>query len=240
MSDALFLAAFGVVKQGDVVAVTGSEARHAVAVKRITVGERILVADGQGRAVRGHVVTAAKDRLAMEVTELLEAPARAHRFVVVQALVKGDRSERAVEVMTELGVDEILAWQATRSIVRWHGERAAKSLAKWGVTAREAAKQSRRYRVPEVRVADTRDVVGRIRAANCALILHESAEKWLGQVDLPEHGEVLLIVGPEGGITPEELRQFQDAGAVPVLISDAVLRASTAGAVALGQLSVLL
>lgn len=240
MNNALFLATFGTVKHGDIVVVTGSEARHAVAVKRITLGESVLVADGRGRAVRGATVAAAKDRLAVEVAELLESPARPHRCVVVQALAKGDRSERAVEMMTELGVDEILAWQAARSIVRWQGERAAKSLAKWVATAREATKQSRRYRVPDVGIVRTQDVVDRIHCADRALILHESAEEWIGQVKLPERGEVLLIVGPEGGISPEELAQFRDAGAVPVLISDAVLRTSTAGTVALGQLSVLL
>ena len=239
MSDALFLARFDQVRIGGIVEVTGDEARHAVVVKRTRPGESVLLADGAGRAVRGRVVAAEKNRLALEVTEILGSPPRAHRFVVAQALAKGDRSELAVEIMTELGVDEILAWQASRSIVRWQGERGAKSLGRWAATAREATKQSRRFRIPEVSAADTSRVAERIGAAELALVLHESAEKTLSRVNLPEAGEILLIVGPEGGISPDELERFQQAGAVPVRISDGVLRTSTAGAIAIGQLTVL-
>ena len=239
MSDALFLARFDQVRIGGIVEVTGDEARHAVVVKRTVPGESVILADGAGRAVRGRVVAAEKNRLALEVTEILASPPRAHRFVVAQALAKGDRSELAVEIMTELGVDEILAWQASRSIVRWQGERGAKSLGRWAATAREATKQSRRFRIPEVSAADTSRVVERIGAAELALVLHESAEKTLSRVNLPEAGEILLIVGPEGGISPDELERFQQAGAVPVRISDGVLRTSTAGAIAIGQLTVL-
>ncbi len=233
MSDALFLARFDQVRIGGIVEVTGDEARHAVVVKRTRPGESVLLADGAGRAVRGRVVAAERNRLAVEVTEILASPPRA------QALAKGDRSELAVEIMTELGVDEILAWQASRSIVRWQGERGAKSLGRWAATAREATKQSRRFRIPEVSAADTSRVVERIGAAELALVLHESAEKTLSRVNLPEAGEILLIVGPEGGISPDELERFQQAGAVPVRISDGVLRTSTAGAIAIGQLTVL-
>ena len=239
MSDALFLARFDQVRIGGIVEVTGDEARHAVVVKRTRPGESVLLADGAGRAVRGRVVAAEKNRLALEVTELLASPPRAHRFVVAQALAKGDRSELAVEIMTELGVDEILAWQASRSIVRWQGERGEKSLGRWAATAREATKQSRRFRIPEVSAADTSRVAERIGAAELALVLHESAEKTLSRVNLPDAGEILLIVGPAGGISPDELERFQQAGAVPVRISDGVLRTSTAGAIAIGQLTVL-
>jgi len=177
--------------------------------------------------------------MAVEVTEILGVLPRAHRFVVAQALAKGDRSELAVEIMTEVGVDEILAWQASRSIVRWQGERGAKSLSRWAATAREATKQSRRFRIPEVSFANTNQVTERIGAAELSLVLHESAEKPLARMNLPEVGEILLIVGPEGGIGPEELERFQQAGAVPVRISDGVLRTSTAGAIAIGQLTAL-
>ena len=239
MSDALFLARFDQVRIGGIVEVTGDEARHAVVVKRTRPGESVLLADGAGRAVRGRVVVAEKNLLALEVTEILTSPSRAHRFVVAQALAKGYRSELAVEIMTELGVDEILAWQASRSIVRWQGERGAKSLGRWAATAREATKQSRRFRIPEVSAVSTTRVTERIGTAELALVLHESAEKTLSRVNLPEAGEILLIVGPEGGISPDELERFQQAGAVPVRISDGVLRTSTAGAIAIGQLTVL-
>lgn len=239
MSDALFLAEFDDAAVGQVVEVTGDEARHAVAVRRIRTGERVLVANGRGMAVRGTVVEAQKNRLAVETEEVLASPPRLHRFLVVQALAKGDRSERAVEIMTELGVDEIIAWQASRSIVRWHGERGEKSLAKWAATAREATKQSRRFRVPEVTFATTSQVIERIGSVASALVLHEDASGPVTPAAIPKAGEVLCIVGPEGGISPEELEEFEATGAIPVLVSDGVLRTSTAGAAALAQLQLL-
>ena len=112
-------------------------------------------------------------------------------------------------------------------------------MGRWAATAREATKQSRRFRIPEVSATDTSRVAERIGAAELALVLHESAEKTLSRVNLPDAGEILLIVGPEGGISPDELERFQQTGAVPVRISDGVLRTSTAGAIAIGQLTVL-
>lgn len=240
MSDPLFLGEISQPRVGGLLELTGDQARHAVTVKRTRPGESILISDGKGLAVRGRVVTAEKQSLVVEVTELLAQPERPHRLVVVQALAKGDRSELAVEVMTELGVDEIIAWQASRSIVRWQGERGQRSLARWAATAREATKQSRRFRVPEVGFATTAEVVERVEQAASALILHEAATVGLREVPLPDRGEILLVVGPEGGISPEELELLTTAGGTPVLISDGVLRTSTAGAAALAQLSVLL
>ena len=240
MSDPLFLAPLGEVKVGDRVEITGEEARHAVTVKRTAVGERILIADGAGRAVRGRVVVAVKQRLVLEVIEVLTEPSRPHRLAVAQALAKGERAELAVATMTELGVDEIIAWQASRSIVRWQGERGERSLARWAATAREATKQSRRLRVPNVGFATTKDVAARAATADTTVILHEDATTWLRETPLPSTGEILLIVGPEGGISPEELELFTSAGGRATRISDGVLRTSTAGAAALAQLSVLL
>lgn len=240
MSDALFLSDLGERPTvGTTVTVSGEEARHAVTVRRVQVGESVLIADGAGRAIRGPVVSVGKSEMVLEVQEVLSSPPRRHRLVAVQALAKGERSELAVETMTELGVDEIIAWQASRSIVRWQGERAAKSLAKWQSAAREAAKQSRRFRVPEVSWGTTRHVADQFRDLECVLVLHEDAQQHLADVELPDRGSIGIIIGPEGGISPEELATFIASGARPVLISDGVLRTSTAGAVALGQLDVL-
>lgn len=222
---------------GDSVVLGGDEGRHAVVVRRIRVGETVVLADGAGRGVRGPVVSVEKASLAIEVVQQLMAPPPGRRYVVVQGLAKGDRSELAIEMMTEVGVSEIIPWAATRSMVRWAGERAEKALGRWRSTAREAAKQSRRLRVPVVRpLVSTSQLLAAIPAAGLVLVLHEEAETPLRAVELPGSGDVWLVVGPEGGVAPEELATLVAAGAQPVLLTDGVLRTSTAGVVALAAL----
>ena len=219
------------------VELAGDEGRHAVVVRRIRPGEMIMIGNGRGRGVRGVVVEVRGQGLVAEVVSHLASPAERRRFVAAQALVKGDRSELAVEMMTEMGIDEILPWQASRSIVRWSAERAMRSLAKWQSTAREATKQSRRLNVPQVSdLVTTPQLAQRAAHAELALLLHEEAKESITEVDLPAAGTVLIMIGPEGGITSEELSQLSKAGARPVSISDAVLRTSTAGVVALAGL----
>jgi 16S rRNA (uracil1498-N3)-methyltransferase len=219
------------------VELAGDEGRHATVVRRIRPGEMIMIGNGRGRGVRGVVVEVPGQGLVVEVVSHLATPAEPRRFVAAQALVKGDRSELAVEMMTEMGIDEIVPWQASRSIVRWSPERARRSLAKWRSTAREATKQSRRLNVPQVSdLVTTPQLAQRAARAEFALMLHEEAKESISEVDLPAAGTVLIIIGPEGGITPEELSQLSEAGARPVSISDAVLRTSTAGVVALAGL----
>ncbi len=222
---------------GQSVSLRGDEGRHAAVVRRIRVGEIVILGDGQGRAVRARVSGVAKSGLDAQVVELLAVAEPARRFVVAQALAKGERAELAVELLTEVGVAEIVPWQAARSVVRWNAERADRGGARWRATAREATKQSRRLWVPEVApVAGTEELLAMVRASDLALVLHESADDWLSDVELPERGSVLLVVGPEGGIAPEELDALAEAGAVAVRISDGVLRTSTAGVVAVAGL----
>jgi 16S rRNA (uracil1498-N3)-methyltransferase len=158
---------------------------------------------------------------------------------VVQALPKGDRAELAVEVLTELGVDEIVPWAASRSMVQWHGPRGDKALDKWRRTAREATKQSRRAWVPLVKsLASTAEVAARLGAAAAGLVLHEDAELTLSTIALPSRGEVVVVVGPEGGIAPAELETFAASAGRAVRLGESVLRTSTAGPAALSALSV--
>jgi 16S rRNA (uracil1498-N3)-methyltransferase len=222
---------------GTPVRLDGEEGRHAALVRRIRPGETILIGDGRGRAVAGEVDEVSKTALTMTVVEQHIAERARRRYIAVQALPKGERGELAVEMMTEVGVAEIIPWQAGRSVVRWSGERAQKALTRWRSAAREAAKQSRRLVVPAVsEPVDTADLVRALDGVDCALILHGEATEPLARVQLPEQGTVMIVIGPEGGIAPAEIDELVAAGGRPVLISDGVLRTSTAGVVALATL----
>ncbi|MER5770097.1 16S rRNA (uracil(1498)-N(3))-methyltransferase [Streptomyces sp. NPDC001985] len=216
---------------GRPITLDGPEGRHAVSVRRLQPGEDIVLTDGLGRGAAGVVLrTEGKDRLVVEARSLLEEPEPRPRITVVQALPKGDRGELAVETMTETGVDAIVPWSAARCITQWRGERGAKSLAKWRATAREAGKQSRRLRFPEVaEAATTKQVAEVLAAADFAAVLHEEGAEPLATAELPAEGSMVLVVGPEGGVSPEELAVFAAAGAGPHRLGRTVLRTSTAG-----------
>jgi 16S rRNA (uracil1498-N3)-methyltransferase len=223
---------------GSVLVLDGPEGRHAATVRRLGVGEAVLVADGTGTRAHAVVEGVQRDELTLRLASLEQVPRPDPRFVLVQALAKGDRDEQAIESATELGVDEVVPWQAARSVVVWRGDRAAKAHRKWQLVVQAATKQSRRAITPEVsELASSRGVVRRITESALALVLHEEAATPLASVELPAHGDVLVVVGPEGGISPEELAAFVDAGAVSVRLGEHVLRSSSAGPAALAVLS---
>jgi 16S rRNA (uracil1498-N3)-methyltransferase len=222
---------------GDALRLTGDEGRHAARVKRIGIGESVLVSDGRGALLDCTVTAVEADGLVLAVRQRHDIPAARPRIVAVQALPKGERAELAVEMLTELGVDEIVPWAASRSVAQWHGSRGDKALDKWRRTAREAAKQSRRAWVPIISpLASTDDVVD-LLSGGVGLVLHEDAVEPLGSVPLAAVDDVMIVVGPEGGIAPGELEAFIAAGARAVRLGDPVLRTSTAGAAALAVLS---
>ncbi|MFJ8696696.1 16S rRNA (uracil(1498)-N(3))-methyltransferase [Streptomyces roseolilacinus] len=219
---------------GAVLTLDGPEGRHAVSVRRLRVGEEVVLTDGAGRGAYGTVAAVeGKDRLDVAVAQVRDEPAPAPRITVVQALPKGDRGELAVETMTETGVDAVVPWAASRCITQWKGERGAKALAKWRATAREAGKQSRRLRFPDVaEAAGTRAVARLLADADFAAVLHEEGAEPLATAPLPATGDIVLVVGPEGGVAPDELAAFAEAGARPYRLGRSVLRTSTAGTAA--------
>ncbi len=171
--------------------------------------------------------------LELTVQARREVPRPDPSITVVQAIPKGDRGELAVEEMTEVGVDRIVPWAAARCVPVWQGARGERSLAKWRLTAREAAKQSRRAWLPEVTDAASAGLVAQlISKAALAIVLEPGADVGLGRLSLPESGDLLVVVGPEGGITGEEGAAFRAAGAVACRLGPTVLRTSTAGPVA--------
>ncbi len=234
MTPPVFFCAAGQL-ENDRITLTGAEGRHAAAVRRLAPGERVDLTDGAGVRAECEVAAARPGPGELDVVVLSRRaePEPACRVVVVQALMKGDRGELAVELLTEVGVDVIVPWAAQRCVARWRSDREDKALGRWRTTASEAAKQSRRSRFPDVRQqAQTADAVARVAGASLALLLDPAAGEQLAGIELPRSGEIVLIVGPEGGIAPGESDELIAAGARQVRLGPSVLRGSTAGAVA--------
>ena len=220
----------------------GSEGHHAAAVRRLGPGSELVVSDGVGGSAACVVSSAVgKDSLELRISRRWHVPAPALRIVLAQALVKGDRGELAVELATETGVDSVVPWRASRCVARWDdGPRGAKALARWRSTAREAAKQSRRAWVPPVAdPVSTTGLAALVRKAALAVVLEAAAPSGLTDLDLPADGDVLVVVGPEGGISEGELIALREAGAQVARLGPTVLRASTAPAAAIAALGVL-
>jgi 16S rRNA (uracil1498-N3)-methyltransferase len=219
----------------------GPEGRHASVVRRMRVGEVLVLTDGCGRIASATVGAVGRGTVDLAVGATIVPVQPAVRVTVVQALPKGERSDLAVDLATEAGVDGIVPWSAGRCVSRWPtADKADKGLLRWQTVAREAAKQSRRATVPVVSpLASTSAVCALIASSATAVVLHETGAVLLTHADLPDSGELVLVVGPEGGVTPDELRAFQAAGAQVVRLGREVLRTSTAAAVALGALGVL-
>ena len=229
---------------GEIAVVEGDEGFHAATVRRLRSGETLVLSDGVG-AVADCVVTSADKRsLSARVLARRTAARPSPPVTVVQAIPKSERSELAVELATEAGADGFVAWQADRCVARWDGDRADKGLRRWRAVARSAARQSRRPWIPGVEGPLPTGVLcgyiaGRVAGGAVAVVLHESADRPLAERPLSGAESILVVVGPEGGISDSELDALTAVGAVPVRLGPTVLRTSTAAAVALGALGVL-
>jgi 16S rRNA (uracil1498-N3)-methyltransferase len=227
---------------GELAVVDGEEGFHAANVRRIRPGEELDLGDGNGTVAHCVVEDVAKGRLTARVLDRRTVAEAVPAVTVAQALPKSDRSELAIELATEAGADAFVAWQAARCVARWESSaKLDKGLRRWGAVARSAARQSRRPYIPPVTgVVSTPELVARVRDDDAtALVLHESATVRLTELPLAQADSLLLIVGPEGGITDDELAALSGAGATPVRLGPTVLRTSTAAAVALGALGAL-
>jgi len=225
---------------GGIAVVDGDEGFHASNVRRIRTGEELDLSDGNGTVAHCVVEEAAKGRLSARVLDVTEVPGPRPSVTVAQALPKSERSELAIELATEAGADGFLAWQAQRCVARWESAaKVDKGLRRWGAVARSAARQSRRAHVPEIEgLVSTAQLLTRVPGV-LTLVLHESATVPLADIGLADAAAVLLVVGPEGGISDEELAELTGAGARTVRLGPSVLRTSTAAAVALGAIGVL-
>jgi len=201
----------------------GDEGRHAATVKRMREGEVIHLCDGQGTRAIASVVKVHKNSLDLSIDQFTFEDAPEPRFVVVQALAKGERAELAVEMLTEVGADAIIPWRAEHSIGKW--DSVEKGLEKWRRTSRESAKQSRRAWIPEIsNLKSTAEVCELMSQAQSVFVLHESADQALAACAIREQGTIMIVVGPEGGISPDELAAFSNAGARVVHMGASVMR----------------
>lgn len=221
---------------GATVALDGDEARHAVTVARVRVGERLAFSDGAGTVVHGVVTETAPRLVSLRVDERTFEPEPSVRLTLVQALAKGDRDELAVQAATELGVDGIVPWAAARSVSRWEGAKLEKGRARWETIVREGVKQSLRAWVPIVQPLATSAQLAERLAGHRMLVLEPSAPTRLTEL-VPDGRDIALIVGPEGGIAQDELGRFAAAGGELVRLGSSVLRTSTAGPAAIAALS---
>ena len=217
-------------KAGSKIRIAGAEAKHAISVRRLQVGEAISVSDGQGQKARGKVSQLAKDFLELDV-ELVESIERPKpQLALVQALAKGDRDEMAVQACTELGIQTVIPWQSERSVSIWKPEKQDKHRLRWQTIAAEAAKQSLRPFIPEVeKVLGTSELIERLKQFDLTLVLDPTSTIPLTGVSILGHQSIAIVVGPEGGISPQELEQFRSSGLSLVGLGSGILRTSTAG-----------
>lgn len=221
---------------GERITITGPEARHAVTVSRVAVGERLTIGNGAGLVVAGTVAVAEPSELGVDVSEVQEFPRPAPAVFLAQALAKGDRDELAVQAATELGVDGVIPWSAARSVSRWEGAKVAKGTERWRAIVREASKQSLRAWVPDVLDLVTTKQLAAMASAGRMLVLEPTAAQPLSAFE-SDGRDLILVVGPEGGIAPDELDRLTAAGAELVHLGPEVLRTSTAGPAALAALN---
>lgn len=215
--------------------IDGDEGRHAATVKRLRIGEEIDVSDGVGVRARAIVSAVGKDFVTVDVLAISQEDSPQVSFSCAQALAKGDRADLAIEILTEVGISDIIPWTAAHSIAKWDEN---KSRAKWQRTAKEASKQSRRSYIPRIHdVHSTQDICNLSDSFDVTIVLHEDGTVDLSTIELPKVGSVMIVVGPEGGISSTEIYSFEQSGAVIARIGPTVLRTSTAGAIALGILA---
>jgi 16S rRNA (uracil1498-N3)-methyltransferase len=232
---------------GDTAVVTGSEARHAVTVSRLGIGESVRVGNGMGVLAVGivTVVAPAEFQFVVHTVESVRQPHPA--IYLAQALAKGDRDELAIQAATELGVDGIIPWAASRSVSRWEGSKITKGWERWSAVVREATKQSARAWLPQVEGLATTQQLAVLAGSTQMIVLDPLAERSIIDLETPHSGfesgtdgeprTIVLVVGPEGGISPVELKTLYAGGAVGAKLGTNILRTSTAGPAAIAVLS---
>jgi 16S rRNA (uracil1498-N3)-methyltransferase len=210
----------------------GDNAHHAERVLRMNVGEEILVSDGQGNWARCAITEISKKQVDLKVLDSGFEAIEDLSISILQAIPKSDRAKETVELLTAAGVSEIYPWQSARAI--------GKESDKWEVAAIEASKQSRRFYIPKVsEKLDTQKALSLFKTFDQVLVCHESAASRVSEIVKPAK-KTLIVIGPEGGLTNEELEQFTNAGAKVIKLGRPVLRSAHAGIAAISAVSALM
>ena len=212
------------------------DAIHAIRVLRTGPGEIFWLSDGNGSFSTVKAVDVAKKSMQCEVIESEFQEPLEIEYTVIQALPKGDRLKECAGLLTEAGADRIVFWSSARSIGK-----ADKTLDKLDVTVREASKQARRFRIPEIiGPLTTAQVIDEIARTDLAVLFHESATSKLSAITASKVAKALIIIGPEGGITDEELETFTSSGAKIALMGRPIFRSAHAGIAGLAAVQTLL
>lgn len=210
---------------GENVIVEGADARHALRVLRLRPGERVTVSDGRG-AIVDAVVAGDRDRLVASVTARRAVAAPRPELHVFQAIPKTGKLDLVVQKLTELGVAAVHLFPAARSVPRWDEAKGDAQTARLAEVARQAAMQSRRAWLPAVLPPVPPDSLDLTQPA---FVLDASGERRLTHALPSEPPATLsLVVGPEGGLSGDELTAFRARGATIVSMGSPILRTETA------------
>ena len=228
------------ISDGSKIVVDGDEAHHAIKVMRMEIGEELQVADGKGNWAQGSITAIDKKSFTISISDRGQSSRTHPEFVVIQALTKSDRSKEAIELLVEGGVDRIIPWQSDHCVAKWKVEMGEK----WESAVLAACKQSRRYSLPVVEAPITlKGIRERFTEKSLLLILHESAQEKLSVVVSPSaisHEHIVLVIGPEGGLSIDEVREFEAIGGKIVRLGNPVLRSAHAGLAGLAAVQALM
>ena len=228
------------ISEGDQITIEGDEAHHAITVMRMGIGEELQITDGRGRWAQGSITSTSRKSFTLLISARGEVEKTDHELVVIQALTKSDRVRESIELLVEAGVDRIIPWQSDKSISKWKEDMGEK----WATSAIAACKQSRRYTIPEIeRPITLREISQRFADDSLLLVLHESAEEKLSSVvsESSTSGKnVVLVIGPEGGMSAHELRELERIGGKIVKLGTPVLRSAHAGIAGLAAVQALM
>jgi 16S rRNA (uracil1498-N3)-methyltransferase len=215
------------------ISITGDLLSHLRDSLRITIGETLWFGNGQGIKYRAEITDVSKRAVIGHILETIqEPPRRTPRLILGQSLLKGDKMDWVIQKATELGVDELVPIESRHSVVQLKADRVDHQLARWHRIALEAAQQSEQWCVPTIAQPQSlAPLLTSRKTDTVTLMLAERRDgKSVQRAELPQYetGSVLVLIGPEGGWSKEEMELAAQAGIQPITLGQHILRAETA------------